>query len=128
MTQSYFTLDGQPEHTWTAHECGEPWNGWATPVVDRDTLQDVIATDTRLTLRFTDAGGAIIYDTTTDDFDTITPTPTGHYSLRILGWRFQQLPDPDKNASPYDDTDSCIYCGQHLADPHGPECPISEIE
>lgn len=104
MTESTipaFTLDGLDE-AWPAVWYGDRWNGWATPVVTRSTLEAVLSTvasskgdgDTKVRWEWEGAAAVIIYSEQHDgnpaDEDMIPPTFDDEdlYDLGLLGWRF----------------------------------------
>lgn len=77
-----FTIDGfEPEHVWRAIRFGRPWNGWATPVVNRATLESVIAAAEGETLHFIEATAVI-------SGDKLRPDSDGNYDLGQIGWCF----------------------------------------
>lgn len=86
-----FTLDGELEKTWTALRFGTPWNGWLTPVVDRDTLTAVFdfgdLDEGEYALRFEGDTAVVKYPHEPDAPITLIPNNNG-YNLFQLGWCF----------------------------------------
>lgn len=79
---STFTIDGfAPEHVWTAVCYGPRWNGWATPVVNREVLESVVAAAEGETLHF-------IEDVAVISGDKLRPDADGNYDLGQIGWCF----------------------------------------
>lgn len=74
----------------TSYECvgfDAPWNGWAAPVVDWETVFDVLQ-DAEWLVR---TEGAVILaardtDVPEDEIVILEPDHEGHYHLRDLGW------------------------------------------
>lgn len=82
-----FTFDAFPDHPFLAVEYGEPWNGWATPVVTVETLADVLAA---LELAHRWEGTTAVLDA--EDYeDRIEPRADGLYDLAQAGWTVQQV-------------------------------------
>ncbi len=90
-----FTLDSSPHLKWHAERFEEPWNGWATPVVTRETLANLFADltdgdDSPGTVQ--EDGRALVYMPDYEDGDYfIEPDGDGLYHLAELGWTFDQL-------------------------------------
>lgn len=95
MTAAFFGLDGG-RHRYPAQGFDSPWNGWATPIVTRHTLQSLVAAEDpdgqRLTLSFRGATATLtIHDHDTDqDATVLAPDDHGHYHLVALGWTFYE--------------------------------------
>ncbi len=94
MDQRRFTLDGHDE-TWPAVRFGEPWNGFATPVVTRSTLASLLEA-TGDGYRW-EGDVAFVWPTIDlvqddepdpDSVDRLEPDAEGHYDLGALGWVF----------------------------------------
>lgn len=82
-----FEFDALPDHPFLAVEYGEPWNGWATPVVTRETLADIL---TALELGHRWEGTTAVVDV--EDYeDRLEPREDGLYDLRQAGWTVQQV-------------------------------------
>ncbi|WP_404464704.1 hypothetical protein LG274_12120 [Micrococcus antarcticus] len=82
-----FAFDAFPDHPFLAVEYGEPWNGWATPVVTVETLADVLAA---LELAHRWEGTTAVLDA--EDYeDRIEPRADGLYDLAQAGWTVQQV-------------------------------------
>ncbi|KQR10434.1 hypothetical protein [Cellulomonas sp. Leaf334] len=94
MANGAFELDGY-EGYWPAVRFGDPWNGWATPVVTGTVLAGLLA--------HIDGGHrwdgdcAIVWPTADlmpgephdpDIEDRISPDIDGQYDLGALGWTF----------------------------------------
>lgn len=86
VSRGYF-LDAFPHLVWDALEFGEAWNGWATPVVERDVLITML----------TDCGwsvcleGAMVIAVDPDDdalAERFAANAQGHFDLGQLGWTF----------------------------------------
>lgn len=80
-----FGLASLPGVAWPAFGYGTPWNGWATPVVTRDTLGDLLVATEESHVWDGDAA------TVADDRSALKPDATGHYDLSFLGWTFVQV-------------------------------------
>ena len=83
-----FHLDGVDERSWDCVDFDEPWNGWATPVVTRDVLVDVLHA---LGWEIEDVFGLILATDPADPSVTEQVEPsdqTGLYRLGQLGWTF----------------------------------------
>ena len=87
--------------TYEAVAYGPTWNGWATPIVTRETYAALIKGEDPngeyYELVFDEAGVAILHDFAADDDDyepyRIVPDDDGHYDLGELGWTFETV-DP----------------------------------
>ena len=85
-----FTLDATPEITWECFGFDEPWNGWAAPIVDWETVFDVLQ-DAEWCVR---TEGAIIFAARDeeaildDEVVVLHPDDEARYHLRDLGWTF----------------------------------------
>ena len=66
--------------TWPAAGYDEPWNGWATPVVERTVLAQLV----------TELGEEAEWDGDRCYLDgsELCPDEGGRYHLRTLGWTF----------------------------------------
>lgn len=77
-----FCLDAAPDRVYLAHTYGEPWNGWATPIIDRFTHSVLLK----------DCGEEHRWDGTSvwvgDDESPFTPRHDGLYDTCFLGWTF----------------------------------------
>lgn len=90
-----FTLDGlQDDHRWHAVAFGAPWNGWATPVVTQQTLQNIIddlaELDGKPFGEIRPDGDLLVFGEEPEDNYTVTPNERGEYALHVLGWCFLQ--------------------------------------
>ena len=88
-----FTLDGSYHAglRWHAERFEEPWNGWSTPVVTRQTLQNLIddlAADDNLVGRIEDDGAFTVFAEDPDENYAVRPDDDGLYHLVELGWTF----------------------------------------
>lgn len=92
-----FTLppfDG--ERSWPAVRYGAPWNGFATPVVHRETLEDLLQT---VGDGHRWEGDVVVLWPTIDlqpgeepdEVDRLDPTSDGLYDLGELGWVFERV-------------------------------------
>ncbi|WP_144825479.1 hypothetical protein [Micrococcus luteus] len=82
-----FSFDAFPDHSFLAVEYGEPWNGWDTPVVTRETLADVL---TALELQHRWEGDVAVL--VVEDYeDPIGPRADGLYDLLQAGWTVRQV-------------------------------------
>jgi hypothetical protein len=94
-----FTLDGlaYQDTRWHARWFEEPWNGWACPVVTRQTLDNLINDLTLLNNSVpgcVDAAGVLTMyrDPGNDGEHTVVePDDAGLYHLYDLGWCFISL-------------------------------------
>ena len=86
-----FALDSDPSMKWHAERFEEPWNGWAAPVVTRETAENLFEDLEPLGNPGTvGADGVItVYRDPDDDGDyEIWPDDAGLYHLVELGWTF----------------------------------------
>lgn len=82
----------------------DPWNGWATPVVDRSALEALLSRlDPRWLRGWVDGNDVLHLDHLENGLvtgrDTVTPSADGTYDLGTLGWTFE-LTDPPAVSSP----------------------------
>lgn len=90
-TPPRFTLDAlsATDQSWQAREYGTPWNGWLTPVVDRETLEQVLAAASE---RHTWDGEAVRLlgwmNEPEEDHGVLIPRSDALYDLGELGWTF----------------------------------------
>lgn len=98
MTRYRFTLD-EDRTVYPAEGFDPSWNGWASPIVTRETLCALIAGEDpdgqHLTLSFAGAT-ATLYIRRPDATHQFAPTvlkpdPAGLYHLAPLGWTFHVL-------------------------------------
>lgn len=82
-----FEFDAFPGTTFPVVEYGEPWNGWATPVVRREVLADIL-TALELPHRWEGATAVVGVE---DYQDRIDPREDGLYDLRQTGWTVLQV-------------------------------------
>lgn len=82
-----FEFDAFPGHPFLAVEYGEPWNGWAVPVVTRETLTDVL-TALELAHRWEGATAVLAVE---DYEDRIEARADGLYDLAQAGWTVRQV-------------------------------------
>ncbi|MCX5044080.1 hypothetical protein OG921_12985 [Aldersonia sp. NBC_00410] len=89
-----FGLDALPERTWPALRFGEPWNGWATPVVSRDVLDQMLAASGE-PHRWEGSGlwlGTPAIDVQPGQepefYERVRASGDGSYDLGQLGWTF----------------------------------------
>lgn len=94
-----FTLDGLYERgiRWHAEAFGEPWNGWATPIVTAATATSLFADlldlgETERLVGEVTADGLLIHGEDEDDDFVIAPNARGEFALWELGWTFLQYP------------------------------------
>lgn len=87
-----FTLDGLEDYSWHAAAFGARWNGWATPIVTRQTLQNLIDDLAQLDGHpfgeIRSNGDLLVYGEEPQDNFTVSPTEFGEYHLHVLGWCF----------------------------------------
>lgn len=82
-----FAFDEFDDHVFLAESYGEEWNGFDTPVVTRETLQDVLAS---LEMPHRWEGTTAVLEV--EDYeDRITPRQDGHYDLRQTGWTVERV-------------------------------------
>jgi len=82
----------------------EPWNGWATPVVDRATLEALVnRLDPQWLRGWVDGDGVLHLDHLENglvsDRDALTPGADGNYDLGSLGWTFELADAPSPAAA-----------------------------
>lgn len=87
-----FTLDGLEDYSWHAVSFGARWNGWATPIVTRETLQNIIDDLAQIDGKpfgeiETDCS-LLVYGKEPEDNYTVAPNERGEYALHVLGWTF----------------------------------------
>ncbi len=93
-----FVLDATPpvDRRWRAVAFGTPWNGWATPIVTRETLQetlDDLAVAWGYPVGRIDPDGTLtVFADEPDDTITVRPDDGGLYHLYHLGWTFLPYP------------------------------------
>jgi hypothetical protein len=97
-----FHSDFDPE---TSYECfgfDEPWNGWVTPIVDWQTVFDVlqdaewlVRTEGAVILAARDAG------VPEDEIVVLEPDNDGRYHLRDLGWTLSRTETSDAQILPF---------------------------
>lgn len=93
-TSGDFTIDGLQGdgYRWHAIAFGEPWNGWATPIVNRATLQNLITDlaeiDGQTFGEIQANDELVVYGEEAEDNYLITPNKRGEYALFSLGWCF----------------------------------------
>ncbi len=92
----HFTLDSTEDVSWPAVTFGPTWNGFATPVVTRQTLREMLARspeghrwehDTVFVWSTIDLEDGASPDPSA--VDRISPRPDGTYDLGVLGWAFE---------------------------------------
>lgn len=90
-----FGLDGLDGLRWHAERFEEPWNGWATPVVTRQTLENLVEDLSGLggVPGMVSADGSLtVFREEADDGDfEIRPGGDGLYHLYELGWCFVEF-------------------------------------
>ncbi len=88
-----FTCDGLNDMKWHAERFEEPWNGWATPVVTRETLANLLE-DMRQhsgsALGVINRSGVVtlFHDEADGGNQTVHPDHDGLYHLYEFGWTF----------------------------------------
>lgn len=97
MSQQRFTLPPfEGTRSWPAVRFGEPWNGFATPVVIRQTLEDLLEVvgdgyrwegDDVVVWSAIDLGP----DDLPEYEDRLSPDGEGLYDLGALGWVFERV-------------------------------------
>ncbi|MGB3696267.1 MAG: hypothetical protein WBA05_02430 [Gordonia sp. (in: high G+C Gram-positive bacteria)] len=89
-----FTIDSNPHLKWHAERFEEPWNGWVTPVVTRETLENLfadLADGDYSPGAVQEDGCVLVYMPDYDDGDYyIEPDADGLYHLVELGWTFDK--------------------------------------
>lgn len=91
-----FTIDGLQDdgYRWYAVGFGHPWNGWATPIVNRGSLQNLIndlaEIDGKPFGEIQPNGDLRVFGEEPEDNYTVSPTEFGEYHLHALGWCFLQ--------------------------------------
>lgn len=82
---SGFVLDYDPRRVYLAHSYGPTWNGWATPVIERGVVQQLLdALDEPHRW-----GGTPVW--VGDDDSHFSPREDGLYDTRFLGWTFRRV-------------------------------------
>lgn len=79
-----FQLDSIPHKTYLAVNYGDSWNGWATPIVDRAVLSQLLSD---LGSPHTWCGDSV----TLNDGEQLEPFFAGLYDLEPLGWMFSRV-------------------------------------
>lgn len=101
--QPKFSVDGWTG-TYDAVSYGRPWNGWATPLVTRQTLETMFTTEdpdsSWMSVTFDVDGTACVIEQDHTDEDwyepvLIEPTADGNYDLGMLGWIFETVAESD---------------------------------
>ncbi|WP_010540096.1 hypothetical protein [Dietzia alimentaria] len=91
-----FTIDGLQDegHQWFAIGFGQPWNGWATPIVNagslRNLIDDLAELDGEPFAEIQPDGNLLVFGEEPQDNYTVTPNESGEYALYQLGWCFLQ--------------------------------------
>lgn len=80
-----FYLDYDPERVYIARSYGPTWNGWATPVIEREVLTELLV-DLEEPHRWD--GNAVWID---EDETPFRPCIDGLYDTGTLGWTFSPL-------------------------------------
>ncbi|WP_146135420.1 hypothetical protein [Antricoccus suffuscus] len=94
-----FTLDALPDRSWQALAFGEPWNGWATPIVARDVFSDVLNASGEPhrwagdDLWLGTPAADLMPGETPDLWNRIEAEEAGTYALAALGWTFVAIPE-----------------------------------
>lgn len=87
-----FTIDGLEGYSWHAEAFGARWNGWATPIVTRQTLQNMIddlaEIDGKPFAEIQPGNELLVYGEEPADSYAVAPNGAGEYALHILGWTF----------------------------------------
>lgn len=83
-----FAFDAFPDLVFLAREYGPTWNGWDTPVVDRETLADLLAA-LEFPHRWEGERAAFKVD---DQQELLGPREDGLYDLGQLGWTVLEVP------------------------------------
>lgn len=95
-----FSLDSLPDRSWPALRFSEPWNGWATPVVTRDVLAEVLAASGE---PYRWDGNDVLLGTAAVDlqpgqepesYARVCASGEGSYELGQLGWTFIAVDTP----------------------------------
>lgn len=90
-----FGIDGHDGLSWHAERFEEPWNGWATPVVTRRTLgnlvEDLAALGDAPAKVSADGAFTVFGDEAGDGDFEIRSGGDGLYHLYELGWRFVEV-------------------------------------
>lgn len=96
-----FTLDALPDHSWPAVAFGDPWNGWATPVVTREVLADVLLTSgephrwkDEIAMLGTPSGD-MRPGVEPEFFDPVRPREDGLFDLGQMGWVFVRVDESE---------------------------------
>ena len=97
-----FCHDANPEIIWECFGFDPPWNDWASPIVDCQTLFDVLQ-DAEWCIR---PEGAIIFvapdeGTPEDEVVVLAPDDEARYHLRDLGWTFLESKAYDTKVLPF---------------------------
>lgn len=89
-----FSLEAHVGQSWPALRFGPHWNGWASPVVTRDVLEQVLLASGephiwRGEIAWLGTPAADLESVDEPEFwDPISPEVDGTYNLRSLGWTF----------------------------------------
>lgn len=121
----------QFEHlTFAAVRYGPEWNGWATPVVTRATLESLLDSldGQHVFGGFDDNGVAFLRydeDATVNEpekvGDYLVPADDGTYDLAPLGWTFEYAPEPDESTEVY------LHVGVRLNHAHALTCAVDAV-
>lgn len=92
-----FTLVALPDRFWPAVTFGDTWNGWATSVVTREVLADLLVTsgephrwDGEIAMVGTPAGD-MRPGVEPEFFDPVRPRDDGLFDLAQMGWVFVRV-------------------------------------
>ncbi|KXP13896.1 hypothetical protein [Tsukamurella pseudospumae] len=88
-----FSMDGWYDTTdlYFCYGFDAPWNGWATPIVDRETLERVIATTEGGHTLSWNGDTALVHHVELDETTPLAPDTDGRFHLRDLGWTFDEV-------------------------------------
>lgn len=93
----YFSLNDVPALVWPALRFGSLWNGWATPVVTREVLADMLTTICEphrwvgSDLWLGTPGVDLMPGEQPEFWDRISPSADGTYDLGQMGWTFMRV-------------------------------------
>ncbi|GAB2461289.1 hypothetical protein [Xylanimonas ulmi] len=95
-----FTHPAFHSTTFDAVRYGDTWNGFATPIVDRATLEELLdVLDDNYVRGWVDGEDVLRVEYFDGRgrpgmFDDVSPLPDGTYDLGRLGWTFELAEDP----------------------------------
>lgn len=93
MLTNHVYGDWNPSVIYRAESFAREWNGFAVPIVTRETLRNIVADSPDYSVVF-DSDGIATIDYSGSGYAVITPDARGHYVCEF-GWTFYRADDSD---------------------------------